>query len=102
MDDDDSDRNLDALLDHLHARVAATAEHPIPESANRWLGEAEAVAADAARGDPPPEAVEKRVRQVRRLLGEVDETGNETVDEHVEAALGLAEQALRALDAGME
>ena len=82
---------LDDRLGALHDHLAATAELPVETDASRWLGEAEAVAADVARGDPPPSAVETRVGQVRELLSHVEGTGNEAADAHVEAARELAE-----------
>lgn len=81
----DTDR-LRALHDHL----AATAERPVEREASRWLGEAEAVARDVADGEAPETAVEKRVRQVRDLLSEVEGTGDEQADEHVREARRLA------------
>jgi hypothetical protein len=85
-DDDALDREaLEALHDHL----AATAERPVERTASRWLGEAEAVAADARHIDDPAVARE-RVGEVVDLLGNVDGTGDEAADEHVRAALSLA------------
>lgn len=82
----------------LHAHLAATAERPVPREASRWLGEAEAVAADAetavAGEDVPREVVAERIGQVRELLANVDSTGDDAADEHVAAAKDLA----RALD----
>jgi len=85
----DADR-LRALHDHL----AATAERPVEREASRWLGEAEAVAADIAHGDAPESVVEKRVGQVRHLLAHVEETGDAEADEHVREAKRLVETIL--------
>ena len=85
-DAEDVDDRLRALHDHL----ASTAELPVETDASRWLGEAEAVAADVADSDAPRSAVVTRVGQVRELLSHVDDTGSEEADEHVEAALELA------------
>lgn len=85
---------MDERVRELHAHLAATAERPVETGASRWLGEAEAVAADAAGEDVPREAVAKRVGQVRDLLANVDSTGDPVADEHVAAAEALA----RALD----
>lgn len=74
----------------LHDHLAATAERPLEASANRWLGEAEAVAADALVAEDPV-AVRKRVAQVRELLSNVDGTGDDEADRHVEEARALAE-----------
>ncbi|MFB6172154.1 MAG: hypothetical protein ABEJ23_06445 [Haloarculaceae archaeon] len=74
----------------LHAHLAATAERPVDRDASRWLGEAEAVAADVADGDLPRDVIEARVRTVRDLLAHVDGTGDARADEHVAAARDLA------------
>jgi hypothetical protein len=83
---------LGDLAADLHAHLAATAELPVPTAESRWLGEAEAVAADAARGDADEAVVEKRVRQVADLLAHVDETGVPEADEHVAAARDLVDR----------
>jgi len=67
----------------LAAHLAATAERPIPPATNRWLGEAEAVAQDAASDDIDPATRRRRVQQVAALLAEADATGDETADEHI-------------------
>ena len=84
------DGDLEARLRELHDHLAATAELPVETDASRWLGEAEAVAADDADGDAPPSAIETRMGQVRELLSHVSGTGNERADEHVAAARELA------------
>jgi hypothetical protein len=86
-------------LAELHDHLAATAERPVATDASRWLGEAEAVSADVATGDPPSSVVAKRVEQVRELLSHVDETGDPAADEHVAAARDRAERILRAVEA---
>jgi hypothetical protein len=87
---------LDERLRTLHTHLAATAELPVEPTAARWLGEAEAVAADVVHGAAPPSAIRLRVRQVRDLLSHVDETGHPDADEHVAAA---REQAAAIQDA---
>ena len=84
----------DERLRELHDHLAATGELPVKTPASRYLGEAEAVIADALQSDTPEGAVEQRVEQARELLGHVAETGDEQADEHVAAAKRLA----RALD----
>ncbi|MFB6218522.1 MAG: hypothetical protein ABEH77_04980 [Halobacteriaceae archaeon] len=79
-----ADERIDALHDHL----AATAERPVETRASRWLGEAEAVAADAR--EAPPEVAVERVARVRELLSNVEATGDDEADEHVAAAAELA------------
>lgn len=74
----------------LHEHLAATAERPVETGASRWLGEAEAVARDAAGDGVPEAAVAKRVGQVVELLANVDDTGDDEADDHVAAARELA------------
>jgi hypothetical protein len=87
-----TDPTLQDLADDLHDHLAATAELPVPVDESRWLGEAEAVAADAARGHADEAVVAKRVRQVADLLDHVDETGVPEADEHVAAARDLVDR----------
>jgi len=78
---DDTDE-LTALHDHL----AATAELPVERAASRWLGEAEALAADLRESDLSDDVVVERLATVEELLSEVGETGDERADDHVAAA----------------
>jgi len=75
-----------AAVDALAAHLTATAERPVPPATNRWLGEAEAVARDAASEGLDGETRRKRVRQAAELLDSAAETGDETADRHIEAA----------------
>lgn len=78
------------ISDHL----SATREHPIEREASRWIGEADAIASDLVSGEVTeldPAVVEKRVGHIAELLSNIEETGDATVDEHVEAARDLAE-----------
>lgn len=87
MDDDVCGR-VRELRDHL----AATAERPVETRASQWLGEAEAAARDAAGDGVPEAAVARRVGQVVHLLENVEGTGDDAADEHVERARDLAEE----------
>jgi hypothetical protein len=84
----DSD-DLPSLVADLHAHLEATAELPVETRASQWLGEAEAVCEDALGPETPEAVVEKRVEQVRMLLSNVEETGNDAADERVAAAREL-------------
>ncbi|WP_135819593.1 hypothetical protein [Halostella litorea] len=84
----------DATLRELYERLAATAELPVERDASRWIGEAEAVAADLAGSDLPPGTVAERVGHVQDLLAEVEGTGHPEADEHVERARALADAIL--------
>jgi hypothetical protein len=86
VSDDALDREA---LAELHDHLAATAERPVERTASRWLGEAEAVAADARHIDDPAVARE-RVAEVATLLSNVEDTGDAAADEHVAAARSLA------------
>ena len=79
-----------SLVAELHEQLEATAERPVEREASRWLGEAEAVAADAVHA--PPDATALRLEQVEHLLSEVDETGDSKADEHVRRARELLER----------
>jgi len=86
--------DLDELLASLHDHLEATEELPLEESANRLLGEAEAVAADVADGSASEEVTKERVEKVADLLDEVDSTGHEEGDQHVAAARRAADRIL--------
>ena len=81
---------LDTLYDHL----AATGERPVERTASRWLGEAEAIAADVAHGDLDPAVRRERLGKVEHLLANVEGTGDEQANEHVAAAEAILEALL--------
>jgi len=85
---------LDGLVSSLHDHLEATEQQPLDETANRLLGEAQAIAADVERSDLDPEVTRTRVKEVLDLLEEVDGTGDEDADEHVDAARRAAERVL--------
>jgi ABC-type cobalamin transport system ATPase subunit len=76
----------------LHTHLAATEELPIDPTANRWLGEAQAAAADVADGSAPDAVVTKRARQVVRLLESAGDLDNDEAVRHVDAALAVARE----------
>lgn len=73
-------------LQTLHDHLEATGERPVERSASHYLGEAEAVVADALKPGTSEDVVRQRVEQARELLSHVDGTGDEVADEHVTAA----------------
>lgn len=81
-------------LTSLAERLQATAERPVDRTANRWLGEAQAITEDLARADVDEETVQQRLTKVKGLLAEVDETGDQQADEHVEAAKAMVDELL--------
>ena len=78
----------------LHEHLEATAERPVDRSASRWLGEAEAVAADLADSDLDESVVEERLGAIAHLLAEVETTGDSAADAHVEAAREIVNRRL--------
>lgn len=86
MPADDSDDTLAARVRDLHSHLEATAELPIDRRTNRWLGEAAAVARDAATNDLDDVTIKKRVRQVQHLLAEADDPDHDEATEHLSAA----------------
>ncbi|WP_436343796.1 hypothetical protein [Natronorubrum sp. FCH18a] len=89
-----TDDSLERRTEQLHTSLEQTAELPIDRDANRWLGEAEAIARDVATSDLDEETIAERVEKIHRLLSEVDETGNEEAAEHLEAAAECCEAIL--------
>lgn len=90
----DADEPLEVHLEHLHHHLAATAELPVDRDASRWLGEADAIARDIATTDLERSVVDERVGKIETLLTEVDETGHEEADEHLESAHQICAELL--------
>ncbi|MFC7019919.1 MULTISPECIES: hypothetical protein [Haloarcula] len=76
-------------LDRLAEHIQTTGERPVERSAARWLGEAEAIATDLAESDLDADARAKRLDQLDHLLSNVETTGDEEADEHLESARDL-------------
>ncbi|WP_265111745.1 hypothetical protein [Halosolutus halophilus] len=91
---DDADETLADRVEELHEHLAATAELPIDRTTNRWLGEAEAVARDAATSDLDAATTKERVREIQHLLAEADEPADEEAAARVSAARDLCETIL--------
>lgn len=85
---------VEDLLVDLHDHLRATGELPVNREANRWLGEAEAVVADIATADVDETTLRERVAEARELLEHVEETGHSEADDHVAAAVDLADRIL--------
>jgi len=83
----------DDVLADLAAALRETEEYPVDRVANRWLGEAEAVAGDLADADLPDEVVHERLGHVEHLLSNVDGTGSAEADVLVERATELTATA---------
>lgn len=84
----------DERIQDLHDHLAATGERPVERTASRWLGEAEAIAGDVAAGGMDDETTRERLGKVEHLLRNVDGTGDEAADEHVEEARALVDTLL--------
>ena len=74
----------------LHEHLVATEERPVEREASWRLGEAQALAADAAAGDLDAAVVSERAAEIETLLAEIDRTGDREADDHVAAARELA------------
>lgn len=90
----DADERRTVVVE-LHDHLAATAELPIERTANRWIGEAQAVAADLVDAPNDPELIRKRAAHIAALLDEVEDTDNPTANEHVATAAQLADRLRR-------
>jgi hypothetical protein len=82
------------LVQALDAHLGATEELPIETDANRWLGEAHAVAGDLVDAGVTDETLVDRVETILELLSEIDGTGHEAADAHVAAARRAGERIL--------
>lgn len=88
------DSNLDQTVRTLLNELESTAELPIDPIANRWLGEAEALARDLARSDVSTGVVRKRFQQIQYLLNQIDECNNPTATSHVDRAKAIVNSTL--------
>ncbi len=86
--------DLDDLLASLHDHLEATEDRPLTDEANRWLGEAQAIAADVDEADLDGDTTRERVDEILDLLDEVDGTGDDEADKHVDAARRAAKRVL--------
>lgn len=96
MSDDDGAAGADDT-DDVHDRAATVRDHleatetlPLDPAANRWIGEAHAVAADAADPGVSPGVVRRRMREVVSLLDRVESAGHPDADDRVAAARDAA------------
>lgn len=82
--------DLDERVRELHDHLEATEELPIDPRTNRWIGEAQAVAADVVGTDLPESVVRERIAEVERLLEHADDVEGEAAD-RVASARTIAE-----------
>jgi len=87
----------------LHDHLAATEELPVDPAAARWIGEAQAVAADLAGDETVSrEVVARRVGRVRDLLERMGDPEHERARERVDAALAVVASVKRRVREGSE
>jgi hypothetical protein len=86
----DDDTPLGELVEALHAELEATEELPVERGASRWIGEAQGVVSGLVGGGLDETVVRERVGHVVDLLSNVETTGHDAADEHVDAARELA------------
>jgi len=91
----DTDLDRQEVVIRLHEALADTAERPVERTASRWLGEAEAIAADLVDAPDTPDVIDERVMHIVSLLDNVDETGDQVANERLETATTLAEHLKR-------
>ncbi|SDQ63738.1 hypothetical protein [Natronobacterium texcoconense] len=87
----------ESVRDHVSAlatHLEKTAEFPLERTTSRYLGEAEAVARDAATADLERDVVRTRVETVQELLGELEPIEHDEGRSHVEAARHHCEAVL--------
>lgn len=85
---------IDDLLSSLHEHLEATAEKSPSEELPNELQDAKAIAGDAATGNLDRGSVHERVEDVKELIADIDDTGDETADEHLDAARRAADRIL--------
>lgn len=93
------DATLREDVRRLHEHLAAVQERPVERTASRWIGEAEAVAADLVDADVDREVLRTRLSHVEELLDNVDDAGDATAADHVEEAERIAADLLDRLGA---
>jgi hypothetical protein len=92
-----TDSNTDDLITNLRSHLEATEELAIRTEANRWLGEAHAVAVDLAEAQLSTQTTEKRVDQIEDLLHQIEEIDNSEADEHIRASLEITKKIKKRL-----
>jgi hypothetical protein len=86
----DGDASLGELVEELYTELEATEELPVEREASRWIGEAQGVVSGVMGGDLDDTVVRERVGHVVDLLSNVETTGHDAADEHVDTARELA------------
>lgn len=90
-DGEDGDgATLAEVVERLYSELEATEELPVEREASRWIGEAQGVVSGVVGGDLDEAVIRERVEHVVDLLDNVETTGHDAADEHVETARELA------------
>lgn len=89
---DPSRMDVPELKAALFRRLEATEQLPLDPTTNRWLGEAQAVAADIATQDVSEAVAIDRAATVVELLESVGDVEDSEASDHVAASLGLARE----------
>lgn len=82
--------NGSELAKALYRELEATEQLPVEREANRWLGEAQAVA--GAIREVSEDVRRDGAADVVHLLSQIEQTGSDQADEHVYRAQKLAEK----------
>ncbi|MFW5919154.1 MAG: hypothetical protein ACOC0F_00885 [archaeon] len=93
------DNEFQKTVRRLHDHLAASQERPVERTASRWIGEAEAVAADLVGGSVERDVLRERLSHVEELLGHVDDTDDSAANDHVAEAERITASLLDRLDA---
>jgi hypothetical protein len=89
---DPSEMTVQALTAGIHEHLEATEQLPLDAGTNRWLGEAQAVAADIATSDVPATVAIDRAETVVDLLERAGDIDDPVAREHVATSLTLARE----------
>ncbi|MFB6178411.1 MAG: hypothetical protein ABEI77_01650 [Halorientalis sp.] len=80
----------DALTAALYRHLKATEQRPLDTRTNRWLGEAQAVAADIATSDVSPAVASDRAAIIVDLLDRAGTVDDSDASRHVATSRALA------------
>jgi len=98
MSSNPRDLDPDEAVEGIYTHLAATEQMPLEESANRWIGEAQAVAEDLVTHDATETVIRDRTSRIVDLLESIDDTGDSDAKARVEAALVLARELVERLE----
>ena len=88
----DTDDERRRAVEELHDHLAGTAERPLDRTVNRWIDEAQALAADLRTAPEDADLVRQLAADIASLLAEVNDIDDPTANDHVTAAAELADR----------